>query len=152
MKDLPILYPEFNIRAPEMADVEAVTALVAICDVAEYGKAHYSSEMIRANWHALDLAHDAWLIINECKSIVGYAGLWYHHIDRMFSTISVHPEYREYDLEGWLFKLASARAEEQYAEQMRSVTSCIYVQAIETASRFPCEYESGRDLSFQVLA
>lgn len=139
MKELSTLPDHYRLRPPSLEDLEAAVELLAACDIADYGMPHYSQEMLRSNWVGLDLERDAWLIFTENQRLVGYAGVWYKQPMRMFSTINVHPEYREQGLENYLLYQTEARAEQHFetAPQGTRITLNTWVSSnSETSEHF----------------
>ena len=89
-------------RAPARAEVEAVTALISACELADTGASDMSVEELIDDWHSLDLAEDAVAVIAPDGTIAAYADV----INRSFVTVSVygyvHPDRRDLGLGTYL--------------------------------------------------
>ncbi len=86
----------FTLRHPTWDDIEAITALMNACDVAEYGSADTALEEVRDYSRApgFDLSRDAWLVLAANGQVVGYEDARYtpgnQHI---YLDGYVHPHY-----------------------------------------------------------
>jgi GNAT superfamily N-acetyltransferase len=103
-----------SVRAPQLADLDDVAALIAACDEMETGgvDAHVQEEELRRLWLApgFSLQHDAWVIVNRKVQIVGYASVYLQE-EALFSLqLFVHPEYRGRGIGTLLIWLAEERA------------------------------------------
>lgn len=85
----------YETRAPAREYAEAVVALISACQIADTGVPDISLEELLDDWHGLDLAEDAVLVIAPDGNPAGYADL----INRSHVTVCVygyvHPEYRD---------------------------------------------------------
>jgi mycothiol synthase len=81
-------------RAPEREDAEVVAALVYASDLADTGASDMSVEELLDDWHSLDLAEDAVVVVTPAGAIAAYADA----INRSFVAVSVygyvHPDFR----------------------------------------------------------
>jgi mycothiol synthase len=68
------------IRPPTESDAEAVTALVVLLDVEEYGSPDFELDDLLADWRSpgLDLARDAWLVELPTGRLAAYAVLHFN--------------------------------------------------------------------------
>src|SRR3954452_24977682 len=68
------------IRSPTESDAEAVTALVVLLDVEEYGSPDFELDDLLADWRSpgLDLARDAWLAELPTGRLAAYAVLHFN--------------------------------------------------------------------------
>jgi mycothiol synthase len=86
---------DFSIRAPVLEDAEAIATMISACQIADTGEADISLEELLDDWHGLDLAEEAVVVIAPDGNPAGYADV----INRSYVTVSfygyVHPDYRE---------------------------------------------------------
>src|SRR4028118_1377804 len=81
-------------RAPTREDAEEVAALMVACQLANTGRSDVSLDELIDDWHGLDLAEEAVVVVGPDSGIVGYADV----LNRSFVTVSVygyvHPDHR----------------------------------------------------------
>lgn len=103
-----------SVRAPRLADLDAVAELVVACDEMETGgvDAHVQEDELRRLWLApgFSLRHDAWVIVNRKVQIVGYAAVHRQEEAPFSLQLFVHPEYRGRGIGTLLIWLAEERA------------------------------------------
>jgi len=89
-------------RVPWREDAEAVAALIHASELADNGSSDMSPEELLDDWHSLDLAEDAVVVVAPDGAIAAYADL----INRAFVTVSadgdVHPDFRGLGLGAYL--------------------------------------------------
>jgi mycothiol synthase len=83
MTDLPEGYAT---RTPTREDAEDVAALMVACQLADTGRADVSLDELIDDWHGLDLAEEAVVVVGPEGSIAGYADV----LNRSFVTVSVY--------------------------------------------------------------
>ncbi len=92
----------YTTRAPEREDAESVAALISASELADTGTSDMSLEELLDDWHPLDLAEDAVVVVAPDGRAVGYADV----INRSFVAVSgyghVHPDYRELGIGAYL--------------------------------------------------
>ena len=92
----------YTTRAPAREDAEAVAALISACQIADTGASDMSVEEMLDDWHTLDLAEEAVVVIAQDGAIAAYADVF----NRSFVIVSVygyvHPDYREVGLGSYL--------------------------------------------------
>ena len=112
---MPALLRNLIARAPAMGDLDAVTALVMACDVADYGLSDDTKEEVHSDWQrpGFNLKTDAWVIVTTSGQFVGYARVWHSEHARIQMFACVHPAYRGRGIGMLLLRLAEARAREQ---------------------------------------
>src|SRR4028118_522366 len=89
-------------RAPRCEDAEEVAALMVACQLADTGRSDVSLDELIDDWHGLDLAEEAVVVVGPDSGIVGYADV----LNRSFVTVSVdgyvHPDQRGLGIGGFL--------------------------------------------------
>lgn len=102
----------FLVRAPTMDDLEVVTQLINICEIAQYGIAEVTREEMRTAWHApdFDLATDAWVVLAPDGQLVAYAAAGHREYVRIWTEADVHPAYYGRGIGTHLLRLAEAWA------------------------------------------
>ena len=92
----------YETRAPAREDAEAVVALISACQIADTGEADISLEELLDDWHGLDLAEEAVVVVAPDGNPAGYTDV----INRSYVTVSVygyvHPDYREQGIGSFL--------------------------------------------------
>lgn len=104
----------FTMRHPTMADLEEVTELVRICEVAREGTAETTLDDIHTAWQMpnFDLTKDIWLVLSDEEKIVGVAVLEHREHARLYTEGEVHPDYRSRGIGTYLLHLAQVRAQQ----------------------------------------
>ncbi len=102
----------FTVRAPGMDDLEAVSAVITACDIADCGKTDISLEEIRTVWQSphFQLETDAYVVATPEGRIVGYGDVEDREHVRLYSFVRVHPEYWGRGIGTHLLRLTEARA------------------------------------------
>jgi mycothiol synthase len=85
----------FAARTPVREDAGEVAALISACQMAETGASDMSLEELLDDWHSIDLAEEAVVIVSPEGTIAAYADV----INRSFVTVSVYGYVRP-DLRG----------------------------------------------------
>ncbi|MGH3144325.1 MAG: GNAT family N-acetyltransferase, partial [Rubrobacter sp.] len=92
----------YTTRAPRLEDAEMVTALISASELADTGASDMSLEELLDDWHPLDLAEEAVVVVAPDGRAAGYADV----INRSFVTVSVygyvHPDHRELGIGAYL--------------------------------------------------
>ena len=86
---------EYKTTVPSGENAEEVVALIVACQLADTGEADMSLDELIDDWHELDLATEAVVVVAPDGRIAGYADV----ISRSYVTVSVygyvHPDHRE---------------------------------------------------------
>lgn len=107
----------FTVCPATLADVEAITRLINICEIAELGFADVPLEEIRAFMSAprLNLATDTWKILDAAGQLVAYA----NHSERQHAFLGgnvwVRPDFQGRGLGTYLLHHKETRAVEEIA-------------------------------------
>ncbi|HLI06349.1 MAG TPA: GNAT family N-acetyltransferase [Ktedonobacteraceae bacterium] len=135
---MAVYLQNLSAREPQMRDLEAVTHLVSLSDMAESGVSDCTKEDILAIWNRPDfqLKTDAWVIVTKKEQLVGYAVVWHEQYACIYMKIVVHPDYRRRGIGTLLLRLAEQRARCLVPEaraDFRITLSCTVSHANETA-------------------
>ncbi len=106
----------FSVRAPVMADLEAVNELIRGCEAHEEGEAELEVDDLRGAWERprFDLSRDAWVIATSKSAIVGYIDVWDREPNvRYIADGYVHPRWRGRGIGTQLVRLAEAGIRER---------------------------------------
>ena len=63
----------YTMRPPVFDDLSAVVALLAACDVHDYGEARETEETIGDHWRPMLLADDVRIVLDAEGKVAGYA-------------------------------------------------------------------------------
>ena len=130
--ELPPISKDLIIRAPVMAELEAITNLIIACDINDVGEPDFTSDDLLSDWQRpnFNLAIDARVIVTSTGQIIGYTDVYQSRTGMYINpNTNVHPDYRGQGLELYLFRLSEARARQHLAE-----TQLIIPQIIGTVS------------------
>jgi GNAT superfamily N-acetyltransferase len=141
---------DLSARAPSLADLSAIAALIVACDELEISDvdARAQEEEMRKLWLApgFNLPGDAWVIVHRKVQIVGYAAVHLQEEALLGLQLFVHPEHRGRGIGTLLIWLAEERAR----QMMRGIPSDLRVSlsttvhgANQASLRF-CEREGYR--------
>ncbi len=106
-------------RAATMDDAQAVTDLIVACDIEEFGRPEYGLEDLLAMWRRknFDLARDAWVILANDGTVVGYADMHYAGgLVRLNNNSCVHPAHKNRGIEEWMLERAEEWARERVTD------------------------------------
>jgi mycothiol synthase len=127
----------YTTRAPAHEDAEAVAALISACQIADTGASDMSLEEMLDDWHSLDLAEEAVVVIAQNGTIAAYADVF----NRSFVIVSVygyvHPDYREVGLGSYLVAWGErwTRDHMPQAQQNARVVVQHYINSANEAAR-----------------
>jgi len=110
---LPQLPHGYRTRPVALSDAEAVAAIISGDEIAATGRSATGPETVLGDWHGVDLAEDAVLVVDGEGHAAAYADL----VDRAHEVISVYgyvsPEHRERGLGAWLVGWGEEKAGER---------------------------------------
>ena len=100
----------YQVRRPTMDDVQAVSELINICDIAEYGEPDMTLDDLRTEWQApsFDLDNDAWMVFAAGGQLVGYAEMGQRQHAKIYAFVRVLPAYAGRGIGEHLLQLAEA--------------------------------------------
>ncbi|MBV8693965.1 MAG: GNAT family N-acetyltransferase [Chloroflexi bacterium] len=122
-------------RSSAMADLEAVTALLRVCDLSESGTSDYTEEDVQYAWQTQDfnLKTDAWVIVTrKGGQLVGYADVRQSEAGQFCVCIRVHPDYHGRGIGTLLIWLTEERAR----QLMKGISTGRRVTLSSTVSNF----------------
>ena len=132
-------------RAPAMDDLDAVTSLVMVCDIADHGLSDNTREEVHSDWQrsGFILKTDAWVIVTTSGQFVGYACVWQSEPAHIQMFACVHPAYCGRGIGMLLLRLAEARARELVEQTPPGVRIALSstVSNINAAARQLLEWE-----------
>jgi mycothiol synthase len=106
------------VRHATFDDLEAVTRLIAACQMAESGQVEVTTEEMRAEWSepGHDLATDSWVVAGLDGALVAVADLWHDHHVQFYGGARVRPDACGKGIGSHLTELLEARAREMARE------------------------------------
>ncbi len=85
----------YAMRAPVLADIPAVVALLAACDLDDHGEAQETEETVGDHWQPMVLEDDARVVVAAEGRIVGHCDQGAHNPSgRLPAYACVHPDHR----------------------------------------------------------
>src|SRR4051794_40374120 len=101
----------YELRRPTMDDVKAVSDLLDVCDIAEYGEPDFTLDDLRTGWQTptFHLDSDAWMVIAPGDKVVGYADMGQRQHAKIYVFVRVLPAYAGQGIGEHLLQLAEAR-------------------------------------------
>src|SRR6476620_3997117 len=83
----------YSMRAPAMADLDAVQRLIAAVDLAEVGESDADNADLRLDWEKADLTRDARLVYAPDGTLVAYAFVSARADVRITADVYLHNDY-----------------------------------------------------------
>jgi mycothiol synthase len=104
----------FTLRRPTMDDLAAVTKLVNLCEIDEYGVAETTEGDMHLRWQqpGFNLATDAWVVLAPDGEIIACASVGNRQYIRIYAGADIHPAYRGRGIGTYLLRLTEERARE----------------------------------------
>ena len=108
----------YQVRRPTMDDVQAVSELLNICDIAEYGEPDMTLDDLRTEWQApsFHLDTDAWMLFASEGQLVGYADMGHRQHAKIYVFVRVLPAFADRGIGEHLLQLAEEWGRQQMAE------------------------------------
>jgi ribosomal protein S18 acetylase RimI-like enzyme len=106
----PQLPPDYSMRPPTMADLDAVHALTVLIDLAEVGQSDADNGDLRQEWADADLARDAWLVHASDGELIAYALVTDRAHAQVFADVYLHPDHHGRGIGTALNRLVEDRA------------------------------------------
>ena len=142
-------------RPPTLDDVSAVTALLAACDIEDYGEARETEETMRDHWRPMTLADEARIVLDSQETIVGYADQNQRNADnavRLPGYACVHPDHAGQGIGTALVEWVEWRARQRIAAAPKGAKVSLQLGAAhgnERASRLLEDHAFALERSFQ---
>ncbi|MGB7805708.1 MAG: GNAT family N-acetyltransferase [Actinomycetota bacterium] len=107
----------YSFRAAAVDDLEAVAVVFAADDIDDVGEVVLDADFIGSAWNrsGFDLATDAWVVVDDAETIVGYAHAMRDGPDVVDSWGLVHPAHRGQGLGPALLDRIEERADQLLA-------------------------------------
>ena len=104
----------FSGRPATLEDVDAVVALLQVCDTVDRGSSSMTKENLLRNWYlpGVNLERDTWLVFAADGQLAAYIKLQHLELPQLHATPFVHPAYVHMELYAYLFDHI-----EEYARQ-----------------------------------
>ena len=102
----------YELRAATPDDLAPVATVLAADDLDDAGQVVLDEGFLREEWNRLgfDLATDAWVVVDDAGTLVGYGQVMWEEPDVVASWGVVHPGYRGRGLGSSLFSRIEERA------------------------------------------
>jgi mycothiol synthase len=100
----------FWIKHPTLADAQAVTDLVSLCDIEEIGEPDITLSDVLDMWNSIHIETDAWIVLSETNEMIGYGFVEVTGANRMDTCIFVHPQYKNQGIGSLLLHKVEERA------------------------------------------
>ncbi|MBV9231153.1 MAG: GNAT family N-acetyltransferase, partial [Chloroflexi bacterium] len=113
METITTLLPRgFTMRAPTMADCEAVTNVISASETDLYGESETTLEEVRTYWQApgFNITTDAWVVLSPERQIVAAASTDHREHALVYAEGFVHPVYCGLGIGTYLLDLIEKRA------------------------------------------
>jgi mycothiol synthase len=101
---------KFMIKHPTLEDAQAITDLVALCDIEEIGEPDISLSDVLDMWNSIQIETDAWIALSATNEIIGYGFVEVTGANRMDTCVFVHPHYKNQGIGSLLLKKVEERA------------------------------------------
>lgn len=127
-----------RLRAPSIADLQAVNDLVRACELAEDGAAQSTADDLLGEWQAsrFDLQRDAWLVETADGSLAGYGRVWDRAgSGRLQVERCVHPRFTGQGIGRVLVRISERRAGEMAPQGRQAAVDNIVSHGNEDARR-----------------
>lgn len=100
---------------PTLEDVSAVTALLAACDVDDYGEARETEETMADHWRPMSLTDEARIVLDSEGTVIGYADQHTRNPVSLPGYACVHPGHVGRGIGTALVNWVEWRAEQRVA-------------------------------------
>src|SRR5215213_6161503 len=115
MSDL--LAPGYSVRHPDVADLDAVYAVIVASEIEEFGESQgYTIDELAGDWTQFDLGRDAWVAMSPDGALAGYGYVEDRGHVRLDVEIYVHPLHYGRGIGTTLVRLAEVRAQEHVTQ------------------------------------
>lgn len=101
---------KFMIKHPTLEDAQAITDLVALCDIEDIGEPDITLSDVLDMWNSIQIGTDAWIALSATNEIIGYGFVEVTGANRMDTCVFVHPQFINQGIGSLLLKKVEERA------------------------------------------
>lgn len=101
---------KFVIKHPAVEDAQAITDLVALCDIEDIGEPDITLSDVLDMWNSIPIATDAWVAVAETNEIIVYGFVEVTGVNRMDTCVFVHPRFKDQGIGSLLLDKVEERA------------------------------------------
>jgi mycothiol synthase len=100
----------YRIKHPTGEDAQAITDLVALCDIEDIGEPDITLSDVLDMWNSIPIESDAWIAVSATNEIIGYGFVEETGANRMDTCVFVHPQFKNQGIGSLLLKKVEERA------------------------------------------
>jgi mycothiol synthase len=101
---------KFRIKHPTLEDAQAITDLVALCDIEDIGEPDITLSDVLDMWNSIPIDTDAWIALSATNEIIGYGFVEVTGANRMDTCVFVHPQFKNQGIGSLSLKKVEERA------------------------------------------
>ncbi|MFJ5762326.1 GNAT family N-acetyltransferase [Neobacillus sp. NPDC093182] len=101
---------KFKIKHPTVEDAQAITDLVALCDIEDIGEPDITLSDVLDMWNSIQIETDAWIALSATNEIIGYGFVEVTGANRMDTCVFVHPQFKNQGIGSLLLAKVEERA------------------------------------------
>ncbi|NWQ41854.1 GNAT family N-acetyltransferase [Bacillus sp. EB106-08-02-XG196] len=101
---------KYVIKHPAVEDAQAITDLVALCDIEDIGEPDITLSDVLDMWNSIPIDTDAWVAVSGTNEIIGYGFVEVTGANRMDTCVFVHPRFKSQGIGSLLLDKAEERA------------------------------------------
>ncbi|MCM3693303.1 GNAT family N-acetyltransferase [Neobacillus niacini] len=125
----------FMIKHPTVEDAQAITDLVALCDIEDIGEPDINLSDVLDMWNSIPIETDAWIAVSATNEILGYGFVEVTGANRMDTCVFVHPQSKNQGIGSLLLKKVEERANALAKGKAGKQTLMIQLSFSNTAAR-----------------
>jgi mycothiol synthase len=99
-----------RIKHPTLEDAQAITDLVALCDIEDIGEPDITLSDVLDMWNSIPIETDAWIALSVTDEIIGYGFVEVTGANRMDTCVFVHPQFKNQGIGSLLLTKVEERA------------------------------------------
>jgi mycothiol synthase len=101
---------KFSIKHPTLEDAQAITDLVALCDIEDIGEPDITLSDVLDMWNSIPIDTNAWIALSETSKIIGYGFVEETGANRMDTCVFVHPQFKNQGIGSLILNKVEDRA------------------------------------------
>jgi mycothiol synthase len=101
---------KFMIKHPTLEAAQAITDLVALCDIEDIGEPDITLTDVLDMWNSIPIETDAWIALSATNEIIGYGFVEVTGANRMDTCVFVHPQFKNQGIGSLLLNKVEERA------------------------------------------